>query len=99
MLLGESYLAAYRHRDALVAYESVLAIEEKAEAALAAGALYAREGDHATAGARYARAYAAGAGPDALRLNAVELVAAGDAKAAAQARTMWEKETGKRWEN
>ena len=33
-------------------------------AAMAAGELYSRLGDHVTAGARYARAYAAGAGPD-----------------------------------
>ncbi len=44
MLLGESYLAAYRFREALQAFEGVLAIEERAEAAMAAGALYAREG-------------------------------------------------------
>ena len=97
MLLADCYLAAFRPRDALVAYENVLLIEERAEAAMAAGELYAREGDHVTAGARYARAYAAGAGPKALKLNARELHAAGDAKAAAEARALWEKETGKRW--
>jgi hypothetical protein len=98
MLVGECYVAAFRPRDALVAYESVLALEERADAAMAAGELYSREGDHVTAGARYARAFAAGAGPKALRLNALELQAAGDAKAAVEARTLWEKETGKRWE-
>lgn len=97
MLLGESYQAAYRPRDAVVAYENVLVIEERADAALAAGDLYARLGDHATAGARFARAYAAGAGPAALLLNARQLQATGDENAAVQARTMWEKETGKRW--
>jgi hypothetical protein len=54
-------------------------------------------GDHVTAGARYARAYAAGAGPDALRLNALELHSAGDGKAATEARMLWEKETGRKW--
>ncbi len=97
MLLGEYCVYAYRTHDALVAYENVLVIEERADAAMAAGELYSREGDHATAGARYARAFAAGAGPDALRYNAMELVSAGDTRAAAEARTLWEKETGKRW--
>jgi tetratricopeptide (TPR) repeat protein len=98
MLLAECSLAAFRPRDALMAYENVLVIEERADAALAAGELYARFGDHATAGARYARAYAAGAGPKALLLNARQLQQTGDEKAAVQARTLWEKETGKRWE-
>ena len=98
MLLGECYVAAYRPRDALAAYEEVLVIEERPDAAMAAASLYSREGDHATAGARYARAYAAGAGPKALRLNALELQAAGDITAAAQARMLWEKETGKKWD-
>jgi hypothetical protein len=98
MLLGECYVQAYRPRDALAAFEGVLVIEERADAAMAAGELYSREGDHVTAGARYARAYAAGAGPAALRLNALELHAAGDARAAAEARMLWERETGKRWE-
>jgi tetratricopeptide (TPR) repeat protein len=97
MLLGECYQAAYRPRDALAAFEEVLVIEERADAAMAAGEAYSQAGDHVTAGARYARAYAAGAGPRALLLNALELEAAGDAKAAAEARTLWERETGKRW--
>src|SRR5437879_5410428 len=41
MLLGESFLGAFRPRDALVAFERALAIEERAEAAMAAGELYA----------------------------------------------------------
>jgi uncharacterized protein HemY len=97
MLLGECYVAAYKPRDAVAAFENVLVIEERATAAMAAGELYSRLGDHVTAGARYARAYAAGAGPDALKLNALELQSAGDAKAAAQARMLWEKETGRKW--
>ena len=97
MLLGECYVAAYRPRDAVAAFEEVLVIEERATAAMAAGELYSRLGDHITAGARYARAYAAGAGPDALKLNAAELQSAGDGKAAAEARMLWEKETGRKW--
>ena len=99
ILLGEAYLGAFRHRDALAAYEAALAIEERADAALAAGELYQREGDFVNAGARFARAYAAGAGPRALRANADALQAAGDLTAAAQARTLWEKETGKAWKD
>jgi tetratricopeptide (TPR) repeat protein len=99
MLLGECYVAAYRPRDAVAAFEEVLVIEERADAAMAAAGMYSQVGDHATAGARYARAYAAGAGPKALRLNALELQAAGDATAAAQARMLWEKETGKKWDS
>jgi tetratricopeptide (TPR) repeat protein len=99
MLLGECCLAAFRPHDALIAFENALAIEERSDAALTAGDLYAREGDHKTAGARYARAHAAGAGPKALRLNARELEAAGDTRAAAEAKALWEQETGKKWED
>src|SRR2546430_1279591 len=62
MLRGESFLGAFRPRDALVAFGRALALEERAEAAMAAGELYARAGVQVTAGARCARAYAAGAG-------------------------------------
>ncbi len=96
--LGAMYGAAYRTRDALRAYEEALVIEELAEAAMAAGFLYRRLGDHNTAGARFARAYAAGAGPDALRENAHSLAATGDAEAAREAMAMWERETGLTWE-
>jgi tetratricopeptide (TPR) repeat protein len=95
--LGEASAAAYRIRDALVAYERALQLEERADAAFAAGTLYRRIGDPATAGARFARAYAAGAGPEALLENARALLAAGDRTAAAQAIRMWEGETGRRW--
>lgn len=97
VVLGEAYSGAYRTRDALIAYEHALAIEERADAAMAAGVLYRRMGDHQTAGARFARAYAAGAGPDALRENARELEATGDREAAREAIAMWEKETGQEW--
>jgi tetratricopeptide (TPR) repeat protein len=98
ILLGEAYLGAFKHRDALAAYESALGIEERADAAMAAGELYQRAGDFVNAGARFARAYAAGAGPNALKANAEALQAAGDLTAAAQARAMWEKETRKKWQ-
>ncbi len=97
VLLGEAYNGAFRPDDALVAFERALAIEERADAAMAAGDLYARKGDYATAGARYARAYAVGGGRDALRANAKALRAAGDVGAAQQAQELWERETGKRW--
>lgn len=95
--MGDAYEGAYRTREALRAYEEALAIEERADAAMAAGYLYRRLGDQSTAGARFARAYAAGAGPEALRENARSLLATGDQAAAAEAIRMWEKETGLRW--
>ncbi|MBI2072552.1 MAG: tetratricopeptide repeat protein [Gemmatimonadetes bacterium] len=97
VLLGEAYNGAFRPDDAIVAFERALAIEERSDAAMAAGELYARKSDYATAGARYARAYAAGGGPDALRANAKVLRIAGDIAAAQQAQEMWERETGTRW--
>jgi len=95
--LGTACRAAYRTHDALVAFERALQIEERPDAAFAAGLLYRMKGDHATAGARFARAYAAGHGSEALRENARALVAAGDDAAAAEARRLWEKETGLAW--
>jgi Flp pilus assembly protein TadD len=95
--LGVACRAAFRTRDALVAYEHALQLEERADAAMAAGLLYRMQSDHETAGARFARAYAAGAGPDALRENARSLTAAGDHAAAAQAVELWERETGQSW--
>lgn len=95
--LGTACRAAYRTHDALVAFERALQIEERPDAAFAAGLLYRMKQDHATAGARFARAYAAGHGSEALRENARALMAAGDQAAAEQARRMWEKETGKAW--
>src|SRR5712692_6608603 len=62
MLLGEAWQMVFRQQDALVAYEQVLTIEERPDAALAAGDLYRRAGRHADAAARFARAYAAGGG-------------------------------------
>lgn len=97
VLLGQAYLGAFKPRDALAAFEAALGVEERVDAAMAAGELYLREADPANAGARFARAYAAGGGPKALRANAEALSAAGDTAAAAEARALWEKETGKTW--
>jgi Flp pilus assembly protein TadD len=96
--LGQACAAAYRTKEALWAFERALQFEERADAAMAAGKLYRMLGDHATAGARFARAYAAGAGPEALRENARSLRQAGDYLAAKEAIALWEKETGGRWE-
>jgi Flp pilus assembly protein TadD len=96
--LGVACRAAYRTRDALVAYERALQLEERGDVAFAAGQLYRLQGDPATAGARFARAYAAGYGPEALREIARALAAAGDTVPAELARQIWEQETGLRWE-
>lgn len=97
ILLGEAYLGAFRPDDALVAFERALSLEERPDAAMAAGDLYARRGDYVNAGARYARAYAAGAGADALRANARALKAAGDHRAAEEAIQLWKQVTGRDW--
>jgi tetratricopeptide (TPR) repeat protein len=89
MLLGEAFQMVFRQQDALVAYEQVLALEERPDAALAAGDLYRRAGRYAEAAARFARAYAAGGGAEALRLNAQALFQAGDVHAADEALHLW----------
>jgi tetratricopeptide (TPR) repeat protein len=89
MLLGEAFQMVFRQHDALIAFEQVLALEERPDAALAAGDLYRRAGRHAEAAARFARAYAAGGGADALRLNAQALFLAGDLRAADEALHLW----------
>jgi len=89
MLLGEAWQMAFRQQDALMAYEQVLALEERPDAALAAGDLYRRAGRHAEAAARFARAYAAGGGAEALWLNAQALFQGGDVRAADEALHLW----------
>jgi tetratricopeptide (TPR) repeat protein len=89
MLLGEAFQMVFRQHDALIAFEQVLALEERPDAALAAGDLYRRAGRHAEAAARFARAYAAGGGAEALRLNAQALFQAGDVRAADEALHLW----------
>ena len=85
MLAGLAAELVFRQPEALTAYEQALVIEERPDAALAAAALYARAGRHADAAARFARAFAAGAGPEALRQNAEALRLAGDDGAADEA--------------
>jgi tetratricopeptide (TPR) repeat protein len=89
MLLGEAYQWVFRQREALGAFERALALEERADAALAAGLLYRRAGEHADAAARFARAYAAGGGPEALWENAQSLLQGGDEAAAEDALNLW----------
>ena len=89
MLLGDASQMVFRQREALGAYEQALALEERVDAAMAAGELYRRAGDHADAAARFARAYAAGGGPEALWQNAQSLFTAGDQDASDQALTLW----------
>ena len=89
MLLGEAHLMVFRQLDALSDFEQAMTIEERADAALAAGEIYFRQGRHAEASARFARAYAAGGGPEALRRNAQALHLAGDEAAADEALQLW----------
>ena len=89
MLLGEGWLAVYRHQEALTAFEQALTLTERPDAALAAGEVFRRSGRYAEAAERFSRAYAAGGGPDALRQNAAALFQAGDEAAADQALSLW----------
>lgn len=89
MLLGEGWLGVYRHQEALTAFEQALTLAERPDAALAAGDIHRRSGRYAEAAERFSRAYAAGAGPEALRQNAAALFQAGDEAAADQALAMW----------
>jgi len=89
MLLGEASQMVFRQQEALGAYEQALALEERADAAMAAGELYLRAGQPAEAAARFARAYAAGGGAEALWLNAQTLFQAGDERAADEALHLW----------
>jgi tetratricopeptide (TPR) repeat protein len=89
MLLGEAYQMAFKQREALGAFEQVLALEERSDAAMAAGELYRRAGQHPEAAARFARAYAAGGGAEALWSNAQALFLGGDEHAADEALSLW----------
>jgi len=89
MLLGEALQMVFRQDDALGAFEQVLVLEERADAAMAAGLLYQRSGQFANAAARFARAYAAGGGATALWHNAQALNEAGDHAAADEALNLW----------
>jgi tetratricopeptide (TPR) repeat protein len=89
MLLGEAWLAVYRHQEALTAFEQALSLAERPDAAVHAGDILRRSGRYAEAAERFSRAYAAGGGPDALRHNAAALFQAGDEAAADQALALW----------
>jgi tetratricopeptide (TPR) repeat protein len=89
MLLGEALQMAFRQDEALGAFEQALALEERADAAMAAGTLYQRKANFAEAAARFARAYAAGGGATALLHNAQALYDAGDYDAADEALNLW----------
>ncbi len=89
MLLGQAWLSVYRHQEALASFEQALVLQERPDAALAAGVIYRRSGQFPEAAARFARAYAAGGGPEALLQNAEALFEAGDVTAAEQAITLW----------
>jgi tetratricopeptide (TPR) repeat protein len=89
MLLGEALQMVFRQDEALGAFEQALALEERADAAMAAGTLYHRMGRFPDASARFARAYAAGGGATALLQNAQALYDAGDQSAADEALNLW----------
>lgn len=89
MLLGEALQMVFRQDEALGAFEQALSLEERADAAMAAGTLYQRSGQFADAAARFARAYAAGGGAMALWHNAQALYDAGDHGAADEALNLW----------
>ena len=89
MLLGEALQMVFRQEEALGAFEQALALEERADAAMAAGTLYHRMGRFPEAAARFARAYAAGGGATALYHNAQALYDAGDHSAADEALNLW----------
>jgi len=89
MLLGDALQMVFRQQEALGSFEQALALEERADAAMAAGALYHRAGQFADAAARFARAYAAGGGAEALWQNAQALFQAGDDGAAEEALNLW----------
>ncbi len=89
LLLGNTYLGAYRQDDALRAFEQALLLEERADAALAAGRVYRRLGRPVDAADRFAMAYAVGGGPEAMLENARALNDAGDYDAAEEALELW----------
>ncbi len=89
MLLGDALQMVFRQHEALGAFEQALALEERADAAMAAGDLYRRAGQWVDAAARYARAFAAGGGAEALWQNAQALFHAGDHAAAEEALKLW----------
>jgi tetratricopeptide (TPR) repeat protein len=88
-LLGEADEGAFRMREAADAYARALGQRERGDAALRIGQLLRRDGRHVDAAAMFARAFAAGADPEALYENAVSLWQAGDTEQALRALEMW----------
>src|SRR5256712_9955661 len=89
MLLGEAYQGAFRMKEALAAYEQALVLEERADAALAAGGLGRRSGQGAGGAAPLPPRSAPGGGAGGPWRNAQALFQAGDERAAEQALTLW----------
>jgi tetratricopeptide (TPR) repeat protein len=88
-LLGECREGAFRMREAADAYACALGLRERADAAFRLGLLLRRDARHADSAAMFARAFAAGADPEALYENAVSLWQAGDAEQALRALELW----------
>ena len=88
-LLGEAYQGAFKMKEAMDAFARALGLAERADAAFRFGFLLRRESRYADAAAMFARAFAAGAGPEALYENAAALWHAGDTEQALRALEMW----------
>jgi tetratricopeptide (TPR) repeat protein len=88
-LLGEANQGAFKMKEAMDAFARALGLAERADAALRIGLLLRRESRYADAAAMFARAFAAGAGPEALYENAASLWHAGDTEQALRALEMW----------
>jgi tetratricopeptide (TPR) repeat protein len=88
-LLGEASQGAFKMKEAIDAFARALGLAERADAALRMGFLLRRDTRHAEAAAMFARAFAAGAGPEALHENATSLWSAGDTEQALRALEMW----------
>jgi len=88
-LLGEAYQGAFKMKEAMDAFARALGLAERADAALRIGLLLRRESCYADAAAMFARAFAAGAGPEALYENAAALWHGGDTEQALRALEMW----------
>jgi len=88
-LFAETNEAAFRMKEAADAYARALGLRERADAAYRIGLLLRRDARHADAAAMFARAFAAGAEPDALYENAVSLWQAGDTEQALRALELW----------
>jgi tetratricopeptide (TPR) repeat protein len=88
-LLGEAHQGAFQMHEAADAYARALGLAERADAALRIGLLLRRDARDAEAAGMFARAFAAGGGPEALYENAVSLWGAGDTEQALRALEMW----------